>query len=360
MPEGPEIRLAADRIAKVLVGREIVDAALTQSRLRKFGKRLVGATVTAVDTRGKAMLTRFDNGLTLFVIPDRYTRLVQFDVRHQVGSREDPPGKEGMAHFVEHLMFQMPADGPGTPKLMSDIQRHALGFNAYTAPDETHYMHTGTAANLERYFKYTALRLSYDCDAVIWAAPTFVASYVIEGAAPVPWTYSPWLTANLTLNRQPIGAGPDSAWENVIFESPSLGYVVWDRRRKLKPEYHDLPGEKIRDLRLSGTEVTEEFRRPLVAYAGDTAPAGLDDCPEMYEAKVLICELTFVSPQHRKEKIHKFGHMHLDDFVERQDRFKNELVIAAHLSTRYHPNTVKRMVQTALPDMLDGRLMLWL
>jgi ribonuclease Z len=141
---------------------------------------------------------------------------------------------------------------------------------------------------------------------------------------------------------------------------PSLGYVVWDRRRKLKPEYRDLPGDQIRDLRLAGTEVAEEVRQPLVAYAGDTSPAGLDACPAMYEAKVLIAEMTFVSADHRKEKIHKFGHMHLDDFVDRRDRFKNELVIAAHLSTRYHAQTVERMVRKALPDMLDGRLLLWL
>lgn len=141
---------------------------------------------------------------------------------------------------------------------------------------------------------------------------------------------------------------------------PSLGYVVWDRRNKLKAEYRELSGEQIRDLRLAGTAVTEEVRQPLVAYAGDTAPAGLDDCPAMYEAKILIAEMTFVSPEHRKEKIHKFGHMHLDDFVERRERFKNELVIAAHLSTRYHGAAVERMVRRALPDMLDGRLMLWL
>ncbi|MDC0936930.1 MBL fold metallo-hydrolase [Pirellulales bacterium] len=141
---------------------------------------------------------------------------------------------------------------------------------------------------------------------------------------------------------------------------PSLGYVVWDRRKKLKEEYRDFPGEKIRDLRLSGTEVTEEFRQPLVAYAGDTAPPGLDNCPAMFEAKILICELTFVAPEHRKEKIHKFGHMHLDDFVERREKFKNELIVAAHLSTRYHENSVKRMVAKRLPDMLEDRLMLWL
>ena len=108
----------------------------------------------------------FDNGLTLFVMPDSYTRLVQFDVRHRVGSREDPAGKAGMAHFVEHLMFMLPADGPGSPLIMSQLPQHSLFFNAYTAADETHYIHTGTAAELETYMKYTRLRLGYDCTAV--------------------------------------------------------------------------------------------------------------------------------------------------------------------------------------------------
>lgn len=141
---------------------------------------------------------------------------------------------------------------------------------------------------------------------------------------------------------------------------PSLGFIVWDRRRKLKPEYQNLSGDEIRDLRLAGKEVSAEVRRPLVAYLGDSAPGGLDANPAMYEAKVLICELTFVAPDHRKDKIHKFGHMHLDDIVERRDRFKNELVIAAHLSTRYHAKTVRALVSKAIPDMLDGRMQLWL
>jgi ribonuclease Z len=141
---------------------------------------------------------------------------------------------------------------------------------------------------------------------------------------------------------------------------PSVGYIVSDRRKKLKPEYQELTGEQIRDLRLAGTEVSAEVRRPLIAYLGDSAPGGLDANPAMYEAKVLICELTFVAPDHRKEKIHKFGHMHLDDLVERRERFKNELVIAAHLSTRYHAKTVRALVTKAIPDMFDGRLHLWL
>lgn len=141
---------------------------------------------------------------------------------------------------------------------------------------------------------------------------------------------------------------------------PSLGYIVWERRRKLRAEYQDLRGDQIRDLRLSGVEVSEERRVPLVAYTGDTAPQGLDENPAMYEAQVLIAEMTFVAPGHRKEKIHKHGHMHLDDWVERRERFQNQLIIAGHFSTRYHDRQVMQFVERKLPDLLGGRLHLWL
>ena len=141
---------------------------------------------------------------------------------------------------------------------------------------------------------------------------------------------------------------------------PSLGYIVWERRRKLKSEFTELTGPQIRDLRLGGTEVTEERRIPRFAYLGDSMPAGLDECPAMYEAHVLVMEITFVSPSHRKEKIHKFGHIHLDDVLERRDRFHNELIIASHFSTRYSRKRIAHLVERAVPDMFDGRLHLWL
>lgn len=141
---------------------------------------------------------------------------------------------------------------------------------------------------------------------------------------------------------------------------PSLGFVLWERRRKLKAEFQGLHGEKIRDLRLSGVEVTNEIRKPRLAYLGDSSPGGLDDCPAMFDAEVLIMELTFVASRHRKEKIHKYGHMHLDDVLERRQRFRNELIVAGHFSTRYHPKQIRRYVEQALPDMLDGRLHLWI
>ena len=96
---------------------------------------------------------------------------------------------------------------------------------------------------------------------------------------------------------------------------PSLGFVVWERRRKLRPEFQDLPGDKIRDLRLAGTDVTEERRMPRVAYIGDRPPRGWTIVRPCSRPQILITEMTFVAARHRKEKIHKFGHMHLDDIL---------------------------------------------
>jgi ribonuclease Z len=141
---------------------------------------------------------------------------------------------------------------------------------------------------------------------------------------------------------------------------PSLGYLVWERRKKLKPEYHALSGEQIRDLRLSGVEVSAEIRIPKAAYLGDTAPPGLDALPETYRAQILILEMTFVAPNERASVIHKYGHTHLDDLVARADRFENEVIIASHFSTRLHPDQIQRIVEKRLPESLKGRLKVWL
>jgi glycine/D-amino acid oxidase-like deaminating enzyme len=66
----------------------------------------------------------------------------------------------------------------------------------------------------------------YIAEAVIFAAPAFLAEYVVDGAPRADgFQYSPWLTANLTLDRMPREPGFDLAWDNVIYDSPTLGYV---------------------------------------------------------------------------------------------------------------------------------------
>jgi endonuclease-8 len=74
MPEGPEIRLAADRIAKVLVQKKITRIQFTFDHLRQFEKILADLTVTSVETRGKAMLTYFEDQWVIYTHNQLYGR----------------------------------------------------------------------------------------------------------------------------------------------------------------------------------------------------------------------------------------------------------------------------------------------
>jgi protoporphyrinogen oxidase len=66
----------------------------------------------------------------------------------------------------------------------------------------------------------------YQAEFVVFAAPTFLAPHVIDGMASLhEFEYSPWLTANLTLERLPDSYGTDPTWDSVFMDSPTLGYV---------------------------------------------------------------------------------------------------------------------------------------
>ena len=92
------------------------------------------------------------------------------------------------------------------------------------------YVHTGRMVHriLKRGkgFNILAGDIEYQTEFVIFAAPTFLAPYLIEGMAPLHDSeYSPWLTANLTLEHLPDSYGSDPTWDTVFMDSPTLGYV---------------------------------------------------------------------------------------------------------------------------------------
>jgi endonuclease-8 len=66
MPEGPEIRRAADRIHQQIAGRRLEEVWFAFPELAQEAGSLVGRRITAVDSWGKALLTRFDDGRVLY------------------------------------------------------------------------------------------------------------------------------------------------------------------------------------------------------------------------------------------------------------------------------------------------------
>lgn len=74
MPEGPEIRLAADKLERLLVDRPLLSVQITMPGRQHLMERLTGCTVTSIETRGKAMLTRFDDGTVMYSHNQLYGR----------------------------------------------------------------------------------------------------------------------------------------------------------------------------------------------------------------------------------------------------------------------------------------------
>lgn len=66
MPEGPEIRIAADKIAKAIAFKPIREIFFAFEHLKPYESILAKQLVTGVDTKGKGMLIRFDNSLSIY------------------------------------------------------------------------------------------------------------------------------------------------------------------------------------------------------------------------------------------------------------------------------------------------------
>ncbi len=141
---------------------------------------------------------------------------------------------------------------------------------------------------------------------------------------------------------------------------PTVGYLFSEIKHKLREEFLGLPGERIAALRAQGVEVTRRQETPLLAYPGDCAPAIFDAAPELYLARVLLIECSFVLPEDR-ERARTYAHLHLEDFVERASEFRNEAIVLTHFSQRYRveeirealghlPATLAQRVVAFLPD----------
>jgi len=66
----------------------------------------------------------------------------------------------------------------------------------------------------------------YKAEFVVFSAPTFLGPYTIDGFPRLnDFVYSPWLTANLTLERLPASQSAEPSWDTVFLDSPALGYV---------------------------------------------------------------------------------------------------------------------------------------
>ncbi len=86
----------------------------------------------------------------------------------------------------------------------------------------------GARVNVDYLDQKTSEAKRISAKSVIVATPQFIAARLLDDKA-IPandFSYAPWVVANVTLSKLPAGKGVDLAWDNMIYDSKLLGYVV--------------------------------------------------------------------------------------------------------------------------------------
>lgn len=100
-----------------------------------------------------------DNGLQVVVIPDHRAPIVTHMAWYKVGAADEVPGKSGIAHFLEHLMFKGTKDHPEGE--FSDVIKSVGGSeNAFTTDDYTAYHQSVAKQHLRTMMEFEADRMA--------------------------------------------------------------------------------------------------------------------------------------------------------------------------------------------------------
>jgi ribonuclease Z len=133
---------------------------------------------------------------------------------------------------------------------------------------------------------------------------------------------------------------------------PSQGYTVWETRNRLLPQFRDLPGPKLGELRRQGAIVDEQQRVPILSFTGDTRVEVLERTPELQQTECLVIESSFLDELVPPAQARQMGHIHLDELLARRELLPRGDVVLSHFSARYTAADVERILERKLPDSL--------
>jgi insulysin len=110
-----------------------------------------------------------DNGLKVILVSDKEADKAAASLAVNVGSGNDPQDRQGLAHFLEHMLFLGTEPFPDSGEYQDYISKHGGNHNAFTAHDVTNYFfeidNNDLAGALDRF-------------APFFISPTFDANYV--------------------------------------------------------------------------------------------------------------------------------------------------------------------------------------
>ena len=120
---------------------------------------IAGANAPRAAAAPNVTTFKLANGLEVVVIPDRRTPVVTHMLWYKVGAADEPPGKSGIAHFLEHLLFKGTEKNPAG-KFSKTVAAIGGQENAFTSSDYTGYFQRTSREHLKTLMEFEADRMT--------------------------------------------------------------------------------------------------------------------------------------------------------------------------------------------------------
>ncbi len=135
-----------------------------------------------------------------------------------------------------------------------------------------------------------------------------------------------------------------------VHRIPSLGYTVFESKKKLKPEFKGLNPQQVAQLTQKGVSVDELSETPLFSFTGDTQIEFLYQRDWIRKSKILCLESTYIDDVKSVEHARKWGHTHIDEIARELKNIEAEKIVLIHLSSRYHEKDLQQRLQKSIPS----------
>jgi ribonuclease Z len=135
---------------------------------------------------------------------------------------------------------------------------------------------------------------------------------------------------------------------------PSQGFLVSRRKKKIKPEFRKKNPMELRSLRNSSTPIDDLYEEGIFAFTGDTTSEFIDNFKK--PVKILFMETTFIDELRDVTAARKWGHIHLDEWVERIQDIPAEKIVLIHVSARYNTRRIGEVLDQKIPPSLRDRI----
>jgi zinc protease len=122
---------------------------------------LIAASSGAARAAADSKISNFTlgNGLEVVVVPDHRAPVVTHMIWYKVGAADETPGKSGLAHFLEHLMFKGTVQNPGSA-FSQEVAAIGGQENAFTSSDYTGFFQRVPREHLKEMMAFEADRIT--------------------------------------------------------------------------------------------------------------------------------------------------------------------------------------------------------